>query len=188
MSRSWAQFDPGAIFLEYAPSPEGIQNEPAPAQLLSSHPRRTTHFPWCPLKLNVSVPATLFATQTCLTSCGSAVAGLSSIMFSSRLANTVPFASLARHVGLSDGNTKTIGPTTSGEASAVTQLSSSASSSFWGAGPERSLEEDSPNFSSISTRFRFLTFLSPLNVNGLGMVRGCSSVIACRSRKLTWCC
>ncbi|KAG9966728.1 hypothetical protein KCU61_g390, partial [Aureobasidium melanogenum] len=122
------------------------------------------------LKLNVSVPAIRFAIKTCLTSCGSAVEGDSSTMFSSALANTLPLASQARQVGGLVGKTKMTGPATSLTASAETHDSSSswccsapAFRSFV-AGP-------SPSASSSRVRLRFLTFLSPLKLSGLTIFR-----------------
>lgn len=71
-----------------------------------------------------------------------------------------------------------MGPTTSFVASAVTQLSSSAGASSSGFEAVRSLEvEESPNLSSTSMRFRFLGFLSPLNVRSFPIVEEFQSVV-----------
>lgn len=126
-----------------------------------------THLPWCPLRLNDSVPATRAATQTWRTSCGSAVEGSPSTRFSSLLANTIPFASLAIHVGSSEGRTRTTGPAMSPTASAETQLwSSGLSSSSDGFAVSVSVFRvlEDPSLSALRT-LRFLG-LSPLNVRG----------------------
>jgi hypothetical protein len=122
-----------------------------------------------------------FAIHTCLTSCGSAVAGSPSTMFSNGLANTFPFVSQAKQVGGSEGSTMTIGPTTSFELSAETQESScSAVDSVSVFEVARALLDDcpSPNFSATSTRFLFLVFLSPLNESGVTMLS-----VVCRAKE-----
>ena len=102
----------------------------------------------------------------------------SSTTFSSGLANTFPFVSHAIQVGISEGNTNIMGPTTSFVASAVTQLSSPAGTSSACFEAVRSLEvEESPNLSSTSMRFRFLGFLSPLNVRSFPIAEEFLSVI-----------
>lgn len=94
-------------------------------------------------------------------------------MFSRALAKTLPLVSEAIQDGESDGKTSIIGPTTSPEASAVTQLSSStgtpSSSGFEAV--VSSFDELSPNFSSVSTRFLFFAFLSPLKDSGLTILK-----------------
>lgn len=89
-----------------------------------------TYRPWCPFKLKLSVPATRFATHTCLTSCGSAVAISLSMKFSTAIENTLPLASHDIQLPGSVGSTMIIGPDMSLGASAVTQLSSEASLSL----------------------------------------------------------
>lgn len=130
-----------------------------------------THLPWCPLKLKVSVPAMRFAMKTCLTSCGSAVEGESSTMFSTALAKTLPLASHARQVGGRVGSTNITGPAMSVTASADTHDSSS-SSGCCNAPPLMSFDAGPcPSASSSLLRLRFLTFLSPLKLSGLTMFR-----------------
>lgn len=123
------------------------------------------YLPWCPLKLKFSVPATRFATQTCRTSCGSAVAGSLSTKFSISLVKTLPFASQARHVAGSVGRMKITGPETSLGTSAVTQESSSLVAAAEDV-VASSLEGASASAGSV-VRLRFLDFLSPLNVSAL---------------------
>lgn len=124
---------------------------------------RKTHRPWWPFRLMLSVPATLFATNTCLTSCGSAVAGSPSIKFSIALVKTFPFASHARQVAGSVGSTINTGPETSLGASAETQESSSSLAGCGAAEVEvRALEVGRSASSGSATLFRFLIFLSPL--------------------------
>jgi hypothetical protein len=106
-------------------------------------------------------------------------------MFSSGLANTLPFVSHAMHVGGSDGRTNIMGPTTSFVASAVTQESSSAGASSSGFEAVSSLDvEESPNLDSKSTRFRFLGFLSPLNVRSLPILEVVGDAVGSLERVL----
>lgn len=129
--------------------------------------RELTYRWWCPLKLMFSVPATRLATQTCLTSCGSALAALPSTIFSISLVKILPLASQAMHVGGVDDRTNTTGPVTSIAVSAVTQLLSSfvpvdSSATIgvfsvlgWGGA------------SSAIGALRFFGLLSPLKASGL---------------------
>ena len=133
-------------------------------------------------------PATRAATHTCRTSCGSAVPGSPSTMFSTASAKTVPFASDAMQLGGSEGSTMTTGPARSLGASAETQVSSSSMGRFaveeGGGSPAEAgtsvggvaVEEENGErlaFLSSSLSLRFLLdlgFLSPLKVRGVGMV------------------
>jgi len=93
------------------------------------------------------------------------------MIFSSRLANTLPLVSEAMQVGGSEGKTKTIGPTRSLALSALTQLSSAAdASSFAVATAFEDSADASPNLAAVSTRFRFLGFGSPLNESAFTMM------------------
>jgi hypothetical protein len=109
-----------------------------------------------------------FATKTWRTSCGSAVVKSPSTMFSSVLANTLPFASHAKQVGVSVGKTMTIGPDMSVGASALTQESSFSAST--GASVVTCFEGAASASYGSAGLLRFLTFLSPLKCSALGMV------------------
>lgn len=136
-----------------------------------------TNLPWCPLKRKCSVPAMRFATQTCRTSCGSAVVGFASTMFSTAMVKTLPLASQASAEGGSVGRTNMTGPETSDGASAATQVSSSGAASSPASSALRSclLAEEGPaapvsssSLSATRVRLRFLG-LSPLKDSGLTM-------------------
>lgn len=101
--------------------------------------------PWLAFRLIWPVPATDEATQTCRTSCGSAVSGTFSTMFSSGLANTLPCASEDRTVGGAVGRTTIVGPDMSVAASGVVQVVSSSGSWVEEGSPEveMSAEDDS---------------------------------------------
>lgn len=135
------------------------------------------------MKRKCSVPEILLTTHTWRTSCGSAVMGLLSMMFSMGRVKTLPLASQAREVGGSVGRTRRMGPERSVGASAVTQLSSSVG--FSASSGSATLvdflswrEEEGASSSSelagsvVVVRLRFLGFLSPLKERGLTIVAG----------------
>ena len=98
----------------------------------------------------------------------------------------LPFTSQAMHVGGIDGRAKTIGPTISVGASAVTQLSSSfkpsastaRTSDFSGFGGKHS--------SSVVGALRFFDFLSPLNDNGFTILSPQSRIDSLPGQACRW--
>lgn len=142
-------------------------------QFSANHPPGvSTYRPWWPLKLMFSVPATRFATHTCLTSCGSAVERSPSTMFSSSLGKTLPLASHAMQVGGVDGRAKMTGPVISDGASAVTQLSSSSVVEMAGSVVARAVEVGAclSRPDSVAGCFLFFDLFSPLKARGLTMI------------------
>lgn len=85
-------------------------------------------------------------------------------MFSIGIVKTFPVASQDSAAGGDVGKTNITGPDISVTASAVSQLSSSATSSSVRAVFDRA------SSSPPSVRLRFLTFLSPLNDSGFTML------------------
>lgn len=101
------------------------------------------------------------------TSCGSALSGFPSTMFSIGSVKTAPLASHASADGFSVGSTTITGPTTSATTSADTQPSSASSSSRLSC---FACDAEGPPASPSAARFRFFGFLSPLKLSGLTMV------------------
>ena len=116
-----------------------------------------------------TAPGILPTTQTVRTSWGSAVSGSLSTMFSRGALKMIPFASVARAVGVVVGRTTRIGPARSLGVCAVIHESSSSGGAVvrvFDDGWEKAGASESSSLRFLEDFFG----LSPLNVKGLTMM------------------